>query len=134
MDRSSNDTKHSTYSSKYGARSVIGLLLISAALFDRVQSGDLFGQFLPTSIYRHRVAIAFAVDLVLLGSALSLYFSQAWRISRWPIIAGFARTLFPAVISIRNVEMLTFVRKLAWIWIAVCLALIGFIAWTASRE
>lgn len=78
MDRASNDTKHPTYSNKYVARLAIRLLLISAALFDRVESGGLIGQFIPASIYGHHIAIAIAVDLLLSGSGLSFCFSRVW--------------------------------------------------------
>jgi len=115
-------------------RLLLGLLLISAALFDRVESGNVISQFLPDSIYSHRAAIAFATDLLLLGSGLSLCFSRAWRISRWPIMAGFALTLLPTVNSIRDVETLTVTRDLAWIWIGACVALVGSIAWATSGE
>jgi hypothetical protein len=131
MDRMSTDTKHSTYSGKYVARLVIGLLLISVALADRVARGNLI---LPDSVYSHRADMALTVDLLVFGSGLSLCFSRSWRISRSPIVAGLALTLLPAVNAIRNVETWTVTKDLSWIWILVCVVLIGFIAWATSGE
>lgn len=134
MDQRSNDPKHSTYSSKYLARLLIGLVLISAVLVDRVESGDLIGRFLPASIYGHRAAIAFVADILLLGSGFSLFFVRASRISRWPIMAAFALTLLASIKSARDVEELTFIRDLAWIWIAACVGTIVCVAWATSGD
>jgi hypothetical protein len=118
-------------SSKYVARLVLGLLLISAALVNCVESGNLIGESLPALRY---APISFVVDLLLIGCGLSLCFSRTWRVARWPIMSGLALTLPAAVNSIRDVESMVVTKDTAWLWIVFCSVTIGCIAWATSGD
>jgi hypothetical protein len=124
-------TQSSAYSSKHVGRLMLGLFLISAALVDFLEGGNLIGESLPAV---RPTPISFVLDLLLIGSGVSLFFSRNWRVSRWPIIASLAPTLLGAIDSISHVESRTMLPELTWIWIVICVVTIGSLAWATSGE